>query len=202
MKDFFNSIYKEIRGETVTHPVIKRLLAFIIDYVIVSLINIIPYIAYTIDLEIQTHQTMTLNVVTGLLYFSILNSRLGNGQTFGKRLFKIRVINLNGQTVNISTAFIRSLPIVLTINWYIVALTLSLNDFPFRFIAHGLIIFAFGITYFTVIQPNRQGLHDIIVGTQVTSTKTEFHMTNPLTLKKIIGFIIPVTVYIVYWTLR
>lgn len=81
MKEFFNSIYEEIRGETVSYPVIKRLLSFIIDYVIVSLINIIPYIAYNVGLEMQTHQTMILNVMTGLLYFSIFNSRLVNGQT-------------------------------------------------------------------------------------------------------------------------
>jgi uncharacterized RDD family membrane protein YckC len=202
MKDFFNSIYKEIWGETVTYPVVNRLLAFIIDFIIVYLINIIPFVAYYVDSEMETYQTMMLNVVTGLFYFSILNSRHGNGQTFGKRLFKIRVVNKNGKTINFWTSFARSLPIVWITNWLLISLTLHLNDLPYNYIVHGLIIFAFGTLYFVAILPSRQGLHDIIVGTQVTSTKLQVQTTKGLTIMRFLGFIIPVTVYIVYLIIR
>lgn len=81
--------------------------------------------------------------VTPFLYFAYSWSRTGNGQTWGMRLFRIRVIGVDGRTLSIGQALFRA-----------VALVFSLSV-----VLMGVIAIAF--------DRNKQGWHDRIANTYV-----------------------------------
>ncbi|MBX2968665.1 MAG: RDD family protein [Cyclobacteriaceae bacterium] len=198
------SLYNEFWGEDVYHPILRRLLAFIVDFIVVFAINVIPLIAHlfgtVIDLEL--HITLIINLTISTSYFAILTSKIGDGQTLGKRVFKIKVTSENGNVISLTKSFLRSLPIVLLIHWYLIALTLTIHNLPFRYILHILLIFVFGIMYFSIIKLNRQGLHDLLLGTQVIQKESSTQTRKNLNLRIILGFALPVGTYVAYWLNR
>lgn len=158
MKISAESLYNEFWGEDVDHPILRRLLAFIVDFIVVFAINVIPLIAHlfgaVIDLEL--HITLIINLTISTLYFTILTSKIGDGQTLGKRIFKIKVTSENGNAISLMKSFLRSLPIILFIHWPLIGLILATNNLPFRYIVHSLFIFVIGTLYFAIIKLNRQ----------------------------------------------
>jgi uncharacterized RDD family membrane protein YckC len=106
-----------------------------------------------------------------LVYFSVLNSRIGQGQTLGKRLLKIRVINASGSPVNLPRTTLRS---------FILLLPATLNGmyFPiekpglFMSIAPALCVFGLGgaLAYlYCFNRQTRQSAHDLATGSFVVS---------------------------------
>lgn len=198
------SIYNEFWGENIDHPILRRLLAFIVDFIVVFSINVIPLVThfFGVVIDIESHIILLINLSVSIIYFTLLNSRVGNGQTIGKRVFKIKVTSEFGKPISLVKSLLRSLPTTLFIHWYLIVFTLATNDLPFRYIAHILLIFAFGTLYFSVIKLNRQGLHDLLVGTQVIQKGSAIHTTKNLTPRVVLGFVLPVGVYLAYWLIR
>jgi uncharacterized RDD family membrane protein YckC len=114
-----------------------------------------------------------LGFVVSLLYFGLMNSALGGGQTFGKRLAKIRVVDANGSFIPWTKSFAR---------YSILGLPYFLNNahIPPRFLFGwtgsllSFLIFGIGLSIIYLIIfncRNRQSLHDVIIGTYVTKTQ-------------------------------
>lgn len=198
------SIYNEFWGEDIDHPIIRRMLAFIIDFLIVFSINVIPLIAqfFGLVIDLESHIILSINLLLCILYFTLLNSRTGGGQTIGKRVFKIKVTSEQGDPISPIKSLLRSLPITLFIHWYLIVFTLASNDLPFRYIVHVLLIFVYGTLYFSTVKLNRQGLHDLIFGTQVIQKGSAIHTTKNLNPGVVLGFVLPVVVYLAYWLIR
>jgi uncharacterized RDD family membrane protein YckC len=108
-----------------------------------------------------------------LVYFSILDSEIANGQTLGKRWLKVQVVDLNGKTISFRRSVLRSSIFVIPF-----CAGTNLQVFvrgPLAFLA--LIAFAVSVVDFAncyLVLFNRdtpQGLHDLAAGSNVTGTE-------------------------------
>lgn len=102
-------------------------------------------------------------------YFGLLNSRLGGGQTLGKRVLGIKVVNQRGDCLSAPQALMRFLP--LGAAWF-------LNGVPWpdavllSFWSYVLSVAVFGVGLslvylFVFNRATRQSLHDLMVGSFV-----------------------------------
>lgn len=107
-----------------------------------------------------------------LIYFGILNSDLGNGQTLGKRLLKLKVVDQHNQSISVFRSLIRSS--ILFLPYFLNGFNpreLSINSSLTYILA--VIIFGLGlnITYLYIFnRQTRQSLHDLVVQSYVVKT--------------------------------
>ncbi len=186
----------------------KRLLAFIVDIIIVfSLSTIITglipvsekvnkqyerledltnnitekYVDYedylaevnSITYEIN-HETVIdgiITIVIYLLYFTVY-PMYNNGQTLGKKAFKLKVVNNDDTPVDINKLVIRALflynlliKIVLLV--LIVFLSKDLYIKVNNYIEYIQVAFFFATTITLVLRKDKRGLHDLIAKTKV-----------------------------------
>lgn len=104
-----------------------------------------------------------------LVYFCILNSQIGQGQTLGKRLAKIRVTDDKGAPISLPRSFVRA-------SIFLVPFALNGTSTPpgpyeqLVGIVLSILIFGVGVAQAYLYCCNRrtgQALHDIVVGTFV-----------------------------------
>lgn len=110
-----------------------------------------------------------------LVYFGVLNSFINNGQTLGKALLKINVVDLNNKFISVPKSFLRYC--ILGIPFYLnnARFTEELLMSPFMYLL-SLIIFGglLSIIYLYVFnRRTRQSLHDVIIGTYVTNKNSD-----------------------------
>ena len=121
-----------------------RVLAFLIDSVILAVINLVVNAV----LNQSTTGRTGIQTLLGIIYFTYFwsASSLGPGQTVGDKLLNLRVIKTDGSDLSIVQAFIRYVGLFIS----------------FIVILIGVIWVAF--------DPNKQGWHDKIAGTYVVKT--------------------------------
>ncbi|NRA18819.1 MAG: RDD family protein [Oceanospirillaceae bacterium] len=106
-----------------------------------------------------------------LIYFGIMNSSISGGQTIGKKVLKIRVVDSNNSPISIGKSVLR---------FFIIAVPFSLNGAHFSnevmlsFFMYPLSLVTFGglfsIIYLYIFnRVTRQSLHDLAVGTFVVN---------------------------------
>ena len=111
-----------------------------------------------------------LGFCIALVYFACFESRIGGGQTVGKRWLKLRVVDRNGYAVSFGRAIVR---------YAIFAIPLFLNqiDIPttrtpliLSFLISLVVFGVGGSTLYLMVfnRSTRQGLHDLAVGAYVT----------------------------------
>lgn len=128
---------------------------------------------YKLNYELQK-ENMTVNIVTITLYigYFVVFTTLNKGQTLGKKLLKIRVVNKNNDKPSIWNMLVRSLFIynIISILFSTVAVNfLNINTFTYIYTALGYIeYFVIIISFFMVIyKTDGRGLHDMMAGTNV-----------------------------------
>lgn len=148
----------------------RRICAFFIDGALLGIVGIaIGVIAYDFFAELGGGGII-LGFIIAFLYYGILNSSIGNGQTIGKRLLKLQVVGKGMETISPAKSFLRftvfGVPYFLNgaiipsgiTSHYIISLIL------------GIIVF-FGcasIVYLYLFNRiTRQSLHDLVAGTYV-----------------------------------
>ena len=217
------SIYDKIKEEdkkkieedssSVTALFSQRLLAFIVDFLLLSiLINLITmfvpvnstatklykeqnevienYLDGNISMEEYVNQLVDLgydiskqtvivslvSIVISLLYY-VVYPCYNNGQTLGKKLFKIKIKKLNNKELSMNDLLIRSMiNNSILVNIINIILVLFLNK-DLYLSSSSLIL---GIQYLVLIisvfmiafLKNSQGLHDKIVNTEVVVVDT------------------------------
>lgn len=103
-----------------------------------------------------------------LFYFGVLNSKVGGGQTLGKRLLKVAVRDGANQPIGIGRSLSRSTIVVLP--FILNGWSLPIMENPIIQWASTVIIFggSLAIAYtMTFNRRARQGLHDLVCGTYV-----------------------------------
>jgi uncharacterized RDD family membrane protein YckC len=126
-----------------------RLIAFLIDFIILMIIKYLVAIAFNLDIEIRNELFHPIylgahpaNLIIVWLYFAVLESSTKQA-TIGKFIMKLKVVDVNNNKISFGKASIRF----------------------FVKIFSGLI---FGIGFIMIaFTKHKQGLHDLAAGTYV-----------------------------------
>ncbi|MCJ7932893.1 MAG: RDD family protein [Chryseobacterium sp.] len=104
-----------------------------------------------------------------LAYFSLLNSTLNKGQTIGKKMMNIQVVDCTGQFISLKTSFIRAL--IFTAPFFLNGYKIpGLTPFSVLTIIQSILIMTLGIgiiVFYIANKETRQSVHDLVAGTYV-----------------------------------
>ncbi len=148
----------------------QRLAAWIVDVLILGIFGqVIGWSLSGIWFQIGPYGRF-VGLICILLYFGLMNSKAGNGQTIGKRLLKIAVRNADNTPISIGKSFLRitiiAIPMILN-GWALPVLQEPVLQGLSSVIIGGL---GLSILYTMVFnRGTRQGLHDLICKTYVVS---------------------------------
>lgn len=87
----------------------RRLSAFCLDIVILALLLAYPAYRWMFFFLSNSGWTLAVGFTMAFIYFVLLNSRIGGGQTLGKRLLRIRVVDIRGETISTGRSAMRFL---------------------------------------------------------------------------------------------
>jgi uncharacterized RDD family membrane protein YckC len=153
----------------------RRIGAFFIDTLILGLVGfLLGLILESVFVQIGGWGRL-IGFVIALVYFGVMNSKLFDGQTIGKRLLNLRVVDSENQTISL----VRS-----TLRYTVLATPFSLNGAQFSneamhsFLMYPVSLIIFGgllsIIYLYIFnRVTRQSLHDLAVGTLVVNANIE-----------------------------
>ncbi len=153
----------------------RRLLALIIDGLLLGLVGFVCGLVLFDPLAQLGGWGRVIGFLIALAYFGILNSSIGKGQTVGKRLMTIEVVDRFGQHILLARSLVRS--VVLATPFFLngalipPGVMMSPVGYVIGFILFGLggaIIYLYAFNRLT-----RQSLHDLAVGTFVTNTSPQ-----------------------------
>jgi uncharacterized RDD family membrane protein YckC len=153
----------------------RRVGAFCIDGLILGIVGLaLAFTARDALSQIGVWGRL-LGFVIALVYFGLLNSRIGGGQSPGKRLLGIKVVDRAGTEISVGRSFLRS--VILEIPWFLNGAVFP-GTAAFSFWLFPLAIAVFGaglsILYLLVFnRPYRQSLHDLAVGSFVVRAPVE-----------------------------
>ncbi len=151
----------------------RRLAAFFIDCIILGVPTLLLGLA-AYDWAVNLGQAGKLvGFTVALLYFGLLNSRLNHGQTLGKKIFGIRVVDRNGEMLSPARSILRFL--VLWVPFFLNGLWIEAAEAP------GMLVYLLGVFLAFVVfgglgtiiylyifnRRTRQSLHDLVVGSFV-----------------------------------
>ncbi len=161
----------------------KRWFAYIIDAVFI-LGGTISIIAVTLPDEIFNLEdySILIGLFLTLLYFGIMNSEICKGQTLGKSLIGVKVVNKNGNYLTLSQSLVRTLILIicLTIPYsFLFVLSYSTPNTTQNFL--GIVSLTAGIIFdllFLFNARTRQTLHDLAVGSYVINEDYNCKLTN------------------------
>ena len=110
-----------------------------------------------------------------LIYFGVMNSSITGGQTIGKKVLKLRVVDSKNASISLGKSIIRYLilgiPFSLNGAHFPNEATLSFLMYPLSLIIFGGL---FSILYLYIFNRiTRQSLHDLVVGTYVVNANVE-----------------------------
>ncbi|MEH6542495.1 MAG: RDD family protein [Porticoccaceae bacterium] len=149
----------------------RRVGAFFIDSILLGVIGLLLGLALE-DLFVEVGGWGRLiGFAIALPYFGIMNSKIAGGQTIGKRVLKLRVVNSENQPIDIIRSFIRysviGVPFFLNGAQFTNEALLSFWLYPLSFIVFGGF---FSLIYLYIFnRVTRQSLHDLAVGTFVVN---------------------------------
>ena len=106
-----------------------------------------------------------------LAYFAVFDSKMGAGQTLGKRWWKLRVIDVEGNPISFAKSLLRST--VFLVPAFLFGLNLPETRTPWiiQALMFGIVIWIGGSTLYLITfnREARQGLHDIVAGAYVAN---------------------------------
>jgi uncharacterized RDD family membrane protein YckC len=149
----------------------RRIGALFIDGLLLGIIGFVLGIFFeNVFVEIGAWGRL-IGFLIALSYFGIMGSSLFNGQTFGKKLLKIQVVNSSNSTITLTKSFLRYS--ILLIPFFLNGAQIN-NEILLSYLLYLLSFIVFGgslsTTYLYVFnRTTRQSLHDLIIGTYVVN---------------------------------
>ncbi len=164
-----------------------RIWALLIDSIILGIFGfILGSIFYNFFTSLGENAKL-IGWIISLFYFSILNSKLYKGQTFGKKILNIKVVAINGDFIDLKKSFVRAL--ILTTPFFINGLKIKgLSTFSPVSVIQGLVISTIGlgiIIFYIFNKATRQSLHDLAVKTYVVQDYKNDKITVMPKIKKL-----------------
>lgn len=150
----------------------QRFFACLIDIIIIALFG--KLLGFTFkDFFIQLGNFGTIiGFIVVLFYFGLCNSRIFNGQTVGKKILHIHVVNRNSEALSVPKGFLRALCFAI----FILMNGASFSSSDALIIILNIILFSIPVLeiYFIIVNQNsKQALHDLFTDSFVVSTKSE-----------------------------
>jgi len=148
----------------------RRLCAYLLDSLLLGLVGfVLGLFFFNLFCRIGGWGLL-IGYIIGLLYFGLLNSTLGRGQTLGKRLLKLEVVDRNNHHLSPGRSFLRyfifSLPFYL--NGVITYGGFVATSWTVLFLSFLVVSLGGAIAYLYVFnRRTRQSLHDLTVGSYV-----------------------------------
>lgn len=147
----------------------RRILALIVDVIVIGIVGLILGSMLFDQFARLGVWGRLVGLIITLIYLGILNSSIGRGQTIGKRIANIKVVDRDGEFLSVQKSFLRSavLEIPFFLNGALIPPSVMTNAVG---ILLGLIIFgASGAIIYLYIfnRATRQSLHDLLVGSFV-----------------------------------
>ena len=146
----------------------RRFLAWLIDVLILGVIGQIIGVVFSSFLFSIGPYGRPIGLLFTIPYFGIMNSKIGGGQTVGKRIMKIAVRNKDNEPIELWRSVIRISLLALPSLFNQWSIPIFQNPVLVWFLS--LIIFGLGGAIFYTMVFNRkarQGIHDLILGTYV-----------------------------------
>ena len=147
----------------------RRTLAFLLDALIVggaAMLLAIPFFGAFSRLGAWGR---LVGFCVSLPYFAILDSSIGHGQTIGKRVLGLQVVDVYGQTISLGRALVRYA--LFAVPYFLNGIALPITRTPWTFSHLVAPLFeALGFANFYLMLCNRhtrQGIHDLAVGSFV-----------------------------------
>jgi len=151
-------------GEEYRPSIFRRLLALIIDFIILGIIGYISGL-FLEDFYVSLGNYGTLiGTAIAIIYFSIFQSSLGKGQTLGKRIIQAKVTDIKGEYLSLEKSFLRSFIVFFPI----MNLDLFASSNVMLIIGMLLTLMNLATFYFVLINSSRRCLHDILVSSVVS----------------------------------
>ena len=148
----------------------KRLLAYIIDFVVIVIyfFAIQKVIWNGVGINEGTLGLRILLILFPMLFYSVLTELLMNGQTIGKKILSIKVVSLEGGEPTLGQTLLRWF--LRFYEWGFIVFTIFWSN---PFVGVGF-LFMGGITsiIIMVVNAKSQRLGDIVAGTVVVNTKS------------------------------
>jgi uncharacterized RDD family membrane protein YckC len=85
----------------------RRLGVFVLDSIILGVAGFVLAIPFFSILSKLGPYGRLVGIFLALPYYAILNSKIGGGQTLGKRILDIQVVNAGGRTISLATSLLR-----------------------------------------------------------------------------------------------
>jgi uncharacterized RDD family membrane protein YckC len=196
------SLYNEIFGEKTDHPFFSRILAFLVDYTMFIISGPVFYYLLIGLSRTSTGSLLALDMLFWVTYFTLANSSIFSGQTVGKKLLRIRVVDRNGKYLGLMRSFVRSFPLVLLMDGYrIMYYVINEQDRFYKMSLLTLAIILFGTIYFPLLKTDRQGLHDILASSYVIPKNRNVTIVNQRSVFLVLSFCIIASVFVAYISL-
>jgi uncharacterized RDD family membrane protein YckC len=146
----------------------RRFFAWLLDVIILGVIGQIIGVVFSSFLFSIGPYGRPIGLLFTIPYFGIMNSKIGGGQTLGKRIMKIAVRNKDNEPIELWRSIVRILLIALPSLFNGWAVPVFQNLIVTWFLT--LIVFGLGGAIFYTMVFNRkarQGIHDLLLGTYV-----------------------------------
>lgn len=150
----------------------QRIAAMVLDFIVLGLLGFLSSLIFRHQFEQMGTWGFLVGFSIALIYFGVMNSKLANGQTIGKKILKIKVVNQLNQPIGLGRSIVRYIilvtPFFLSNQWL-------LNQYIVTYLS-SVVIFAvfFSLLYLYIFnKATRQSLHDLAVGTLVVNCAVE-----------------------------
>lgn len=146
----------------------RRFFAWVIDSLLLGVIGQVIAVVFSSFLFSIGPYGRPIGLLFIFPYFGIMNSKIGGGQTIGKRLMKIAVRNKNNEPIELGRSLIRMSLLALPAFFNGWAIPIFQNYVIAWFLS--LVVFGLGgAIFYTMIfnRKARQGIHDLLLGTYV-----------------------------------
>lgn len=149
----------------------SRVGALLIDFLILGVFGFILGL-FLSDFFVQLGEHgILIGLTISVLYFGLLNSKLGNGQTLGKMALNISVVDKESNKISTEKSILRAL--IYIAPYFLINYNMGLQEFSIPFYIKSILflaLFLVLIFHFVFNSRTRQGIHDLILDTYVINT--------------------------------
>ncbi|WP_276132724.1 RDD family protein [Polluticoccus soli] len=161
--------------------------ALLIDVIILGIFGFILGLTFKSFFISLGENAKIIGWLISLAYFTMLNSKINNGQTFGKKVMNIQVVDIYGNAVSLKASFVRAF--ILTTPFFLNGYSIpGAALFSVITTIQSTVVFTFsiGIILFYIInKETRQSIHDIIAKTYVAQVYRNDEVTLMPKIRKL-----------------